>query len=90
MLSLTDFAGIALVITALGTFLIAVGTTINMIRIGRVHDEVKTLNESTIGQLAAAGETARVEDIPHDKRTAQEQRHLDTAPIPEPPQGPSR
>lgn len=52
------------------------------------HRQVQTLNESTIGQLAANTETRRVEAIDHDDRTALEQRHVDDAPPPEPPQGP--
>ena len=48
-----------------------------------VKNEVRTLNESTMGQLAAAGETRRIEDIPLDERTAKEQRHMQSAP----PQG---
>jgi hypothetical protein len=54
------------------------------------HAQVVTLNESTIGQLAADTETRRVEHIDHDDRTAQEQHHVDTAPAKEPRQGPSR
>lgn len=55
-----------------------------------IRDQVVTLNESTIGQLAANTETRRVENISHDDRTAQEQRHVDSAPLPEPPIGPAR
>lgn len=52
------------------------------------HTQVVTMNESTAGQLLADGETRRIEGIPHDERTAKEQRHVDDAPEPDPPQGP--
>jgi len=52
--------------------------------------EGRTYNETTMGGLAAANETRRVEAIAHDERTAQEQRHLDDAPQPDDPQGPVR
>jgi hypothetical protein len=79
-------AAVSVLITALAG---AVVSIVTLLRVNRVHDEVKTLNESTIGQLAAAVETRRTGAIPHDDRTAQEQRHLDEAPPPDPPQGPS-
>lgn len=52
------------------------------------HAQVVTLNESTIGELAAADETRRAQRIAHDERTAMEQRHIDTAPAVGPAQGP--
>lgn len=52
------------------------------------HRQVVTLNESTIGELAAADETRRAETIPYERRTRQEQRHLDESPVPAAPQGP--
>lgn len=51
---------------------------------------IDTLNDKQPGQLLAETETRRIEEIPHDERTASEQHHLDTAPLPDPPQGPSR
>lgn len=59
-------------------------------KIGGVDKKVDTLNESTIGELASANETRRVEHKPHDERTVQEQHHVDTAPEVDPPQGPGR
>lgn len=50
--------------------------------------DVDTSNVSDIGELAAADETRRVADIDYEDRTAKEQRHLDDAPAPDPPQGP--
>lgn len=55
-----------------------------------VHAEVRTLNEGTVGSFANEGETRRIEEIPHDERTATEQRHVDQAPPTETPQGPGR
>lgn len=86
----TDLNGIALIIVALGSFITAVGGVVVAIMVNRVHREVRTGNELRMGELEAARETRRVEEIPHDERTAQEQRHIDTAPEPGPPQGPSR
>lgn len=51
----------------------------------RVKQDVRTLNESSVGQLAAADETRRIERIPKGDRTAKEQRHIDTAPQNNPP-----
>lgn len=51
------------------------------------HRQVVTLNESTIGELAAADETRRAKVISRPDRTAMEQRHIDTAPPIGPPQG---
>lgn len=61
----------------------------NKVTIDDVHKQVATLNESTVGQLAAAVETRRVEAIPHDERTAKEERHVESAPPLGPPIGPS-
>lgn len=55
-----------------------------------IRHELITLNEGTVGSFAADAETRRVEEIPHDERTPTEQRHVDSAPDPEEPQGPSR
>lgn len=79
--------GVGAVLTGIAAVVTAV---MNGRKIGAVHDEVRTLNESTLGELGANIETRRVEDIPHDKRTKQEQRHLDDSPPDAPPQGPSR
>lgn len=43
----------------------------------RVRHEVRTMNEQTIGQLAANQETRRIEVIPKGDRTAREDRHMD-------------
>ena len=84
----------AALIIAAGTFLTATvgafATVVNLRRTREVRDEVKTYNETTTGGLAAADETRRIEAIPHDERTAKEQRHIEESPGPEPPQGPAR
>lgn len=86
----TDYSGIALVIVAIGSLVTAVGGVVVAVMVNRVHQEVKTFNEKSLGQLGAEGETRRAEAIPHDQRTAPEQRHIDESPLPDPPQGPSR
>ena len=91
-----DYGGIGILVTSIGTTFVLVGGAIilwrGQLKMQRVvddtHRQVVTLNESTIGELAANQETRRVEDMPHDVRTAQEQRHVDSAPEPGPPQGP--
>lgn len=80
-------AAFAAVITAVSTPLVAVFLAL---RLAGVHKELQTLNEGTVGSFAADAETRRAEAIPHDDRTPTEQRHIDQAPMPEPPQGPSR
>lgn len=55
-----------------------------------VHEEVVTGNALKVGASVDAAETRRVEEIPHDERTVAEQHHLDTAPPPDPAQGPGR
>lgn len=45
-----------------------------------VHNDVKTANALSMGQLADAAETRRVDDIPAANRTAAEQGHLDAVP----------
>ena len=42
----------------------------------RTQQDVRTLNEQTIGELSAADETRRIEEKPPDDRTAMEKRHL--------------
>lgn len=51
-------------------------------KIEKVYREVKSGNELMTGQLASAAETRRIADIPHEERTAQEQRHLEQLPLP--------
>jgi hypothetical protein len=80
-------AATAAIITAISTPLVAVFLGV---RLSSVHSELKTLNEGTVGTFTADNETRRIELTPHDERTPTEQRHLDTAPPAEPPQGPSR
>lgn len=82
-----DATGAALLIASLATFLTAATGTYVAVRVRR---DVRTYNETTAGALAAANETRRIEGIPHDDRTEKEQRHLDDAPPPGPPQGPAR
>lgn len=82
-----DVPGSVLAIVGGAVFTVAsVGGLIIGLRIQR---EVRTMNESTMGQLAAGQETRRVEALDHDDRTAMEQRHLDDAPPHDPPQGPT-
>lgn len=84
---------IAVVLGALGIFIATVvGAVITYRSSGVIRDthrQVVTLNESTIGELAAADETRRAEEIPFPARTPKEQRHIDTAPETEPAQGPT-
>jgi len=82
-----DAAGLALLVASIATLITALAGAIVTVR---VRNEVRTYNETTTGGLAAQAETRRVEAMPHDERTAKEQRHLDEAPPDEPPQGPSR
>lgn len=49
-----------------------------------------TLNEKSVGVLAAEDETRRIEAMPHDDRNPTEQRHLDQSAPPEAAQGPAR
>lgn len=94
MIVATVAGDVALILGALGIFIASlVGTWItyrSSTVIRDTHRQVVTLNESTIGELAAAGETRRAEDIPHDERTAMEQRHIDSAPVVGAAQGPQR
>lgn len=84
----------AATIAAVGAVLTAVTTPIGFVLVAmiqsRVHHELKTLNEGTVGSFAAENETRRIEAIPHDERTATEERHMASAPPPEPPVGPGR
>lgn len=85
------------IITALATLVAALTAAIISIRNGqksdRIHNEVKTMNELTIGQLGEATESRRIAKIPKADRTARETRHIegDVAPAfivnqPAPPQ----
>ena len=64
---------------ATATILVALHQTSR--KVDAVMDQVVTANEATIGQLAAAIETLRIEQKEAAGRelTAQEQRHLDAA-----------
>jgi hypothetical protein len=53
------------------------------IKVVEVADQVKTLNDLTVGQLADATESRRIKDIPKDDRTKAEASHL--LAVPEPP-----
>lgn len=77
MLLAIDYEGLALLIGALSA---AITGIITVIRTGRIHQEVKTMNELTIGQLGEANETRRIEQIPPGDRTAREDRHMHTVP----------
>lgn len=91
MIATVDLTGVALVITAIATPIVVIITAYwNRAATRQVRDEVRTYNEKTMGELAAEGETRRATAITHDDRTAQEQRHIDQAPEPDPPQGASR
>jgi hypothetical protein len=76
-----DYAGIALLVSAVG---IAIASVVGAVaallaahRAGRVVQEVRTLNELSLGQLGAATETRRIDEIDPSDRTAQETRHMD-------------
>lgn len=83
---------IAALLTSFAAVIASVTTAILAFRGKRVgeevRDEVRTYNESTIGQLLAADETRRATAIPHDDRTAREQRHITDSPEIGPAQGP--
>jgi hypothetical protein len=66
--------------TLVGVVVTAVTTFVVLRRTKEVHTEVRTWNESTIGENSAANESRRIEDIPRDDRTSQEQRHVDAVP----------
>lgn len=65
-------------ITAIAALITAVVTPIVAILVIRVHREVRTLNESTIGQLAAKAETTRIlaKKAAGEPLTEKEQRHI--------------
>jgi hypothetical protein len=72
----------ATIITALGALVTGMAMLITAFRTHRkieaVHHEVRTLNEATIGELAAKIETRRIEakQAEGELLTAQEQRHI--------------
>lgn len=70
----------ALIITAIGTAMASViAATASLMAVvkGReIHNEVKTMNELTLGQLGERRETRRIDAVDPDDRTAQERRHL--------------
>ena len=78
-------------IAALSSAVVAV---ITVLRVGAVKNEVKTMNELTLGQLGEATETRRIDEIPADERTARESRHVamtkDDVPRPPPDSGRAR
>jgi hypothetical protein len=74
---------LAFAITAIGGAIAAVvGAVfagIATLRTGRVHREVRTMNELTLGQLGEAAETRRISDKPDNQRTTRERRHIDSS-----------
>ena len=72
---------IAPIIAAVAALVTAVATPLVAYLVLRVHREVRTLNESTGGQLLAANETRRIyaKQAAGESLTEQEKRHIDTA-----------
>lgn len=70
---LSNWAYILLVIPILTTSIV---TIINTWQGRKIHKEVKTFNESTIGQLGEANEARRISHIPLEQRTPKEKRHM--------------
>lgn len=70
----------ALLIGSIGTLVAAIAAAVASViavsRTGQIHNEVKTMNELTIGQLGERSETRRITAIEGQDRTAQERRHL--------------
>ena len=71
------------IVTLIGAVAAAVVSIIGAWRVNNVKNEVagvkqelKTSNELTLGQLGANTETRRIEEIPFQDRTAQEDRHI--------------
>lgn len=50
----------------------------NLAATAAVHKEVKTINDQSLAQLADAGETRRVTDIPESDRTTGERHHMES------------
>lgn len=64
---------VAAIITACGTFVVAVGGVwIQM----RTYREVKTINSKSLANLADDIETRRVRDIPEGDKTLDDRAHL--------------
>lgn len=67
--ALTDYEGIAFLITSIGTFVTVIVGAIVTLRqtkqvkdnVEQIHDAVKTSNGTTIGQITEANEIRRVE-----------------------------
>ena len=67
---------VAALIGALSSAIAAAASLANGRRGKQIHQEVRTMNELTLGQLGEAVETRRIEEIRPADRTAQEDRHL--------------
>ena len=87
MFAINDTVGISILITAVTTAIVtiiaAIFSGLAMLRTGRVvtkveavHEEVKTHNELTLGQIGERTETRRISEINPIERTEQEQRHM--------------
>jgi len=51
----------------------------NTAKTTQIHEEVRTMNELSIGQLGEAAETRRISEIPKEDQTSREKRHVDAA-----------
>jgi hypothetical protein len=71
------------IISSITTGIVAIVTAIfaglGLLKSKQVHNEVKTMNELTLGQLGEAQETRRILDKPADERTTRESRHTDAS-----------
>jgi hypothetical protein len=63
--------------TLIGVLATSIVSIITALKGRQIHNEVKTMNERTLGQLGADNETRRIEDIDPQTRTAREQRHME-------------
>lgn len=54
----------------------AIVQIINAFKVKDIKNELKTMNESTLGQLGEANEARRISHIPLEERTPQEKRHM--------------
>lgn len=75
-----DVSGAVTLIAALAAATVAI---INAVKakevpgtIKKVHEELRTFNKLTVGQLAAKDETRRIEGVSPEDRTDQEMQHL--------------
>ena len=73
MIADLDYVGLATLVTAIGTTAVAV---VAAIRAGRADKGIRTMNELTVGELAAADETRRIQGISPGRRTPREVRHV--------------